>query len=129
MSKRRIHGFRDSDKIVLDLTKQEIILLDSAFRNGKSVAWPRNMFANSIMLATDSLKLFIESTKERSFFEKSNARKYFFFSTPVFFRDNTLAVFRLVEMYGPSSGYDLLFFYQKKANNWEQYMHVYSGAW
>jgi hypothetical protein len=55
--------------------------------------------------------------------------EYFLFSPPVFFRNNTLAVFRLCELYYPVAGYDLLYFYEKRNEKWGQILLIHAGAW
>jgi hypothetical protein len=128
--RKRIEGYKDTAKVVLTLSKSDIKSLDSAFKNAKTVVWAQNMFKNSLMLTTDSLMaIFSDTNRGRPYFEKNYSKKYFLFSKPVFIRGNTLAALRLVELYYPVAGNDLLYFYQKKSGEWQQYMIVYLGAW
>jgi hypothetical protein len=125
----RIKGLRDTTKVVLRLSDREIKSLEVALKKEKRIAWLTNMFENSIMIKEDSIRSLFNPNKGRAYFEKHFAKKYFYFSKPVFIRNKPIAIFRVAEMYGPTAGNDLLYFYQKTAGNWKQYMVVQLGAW
>jgi hypothetical protein len=127
--KGKLAGYNDTVKTTLSLSKREIKYIDSEFNTIKPVAWNQNMFENSVMITKDSLEIFYDGLKGPKYFQNHFAKKYFLFSKPVFIRNNSVAIFRLYEMYGPSSGYDLLYIYQRAADKWQQLMLIYMGAW
>jgi hypothetical protein len=129
VKKRKIHGYKDTTKVILELSKKEIEYLDQGFKNTKKNLWRENMFENSLRINQDSIKIFSDSTKGHLYFRKNFGEKYFLFSPPVFFRNNTLAVFRLCELYYPVAGYDLLYFYEKRNEKWGQILLIHAGAW
>jgi len=125
--KGKLEGYFDTAKVSLNLKRSEIRFLDKEFKKDSTFAWVAKMFNNSLVTPYDStnhyrLKFMKEQTEIKN-------KKYFHFSRLVYLRDNSLAVFRMAEMYGYSAGYDYLFFYQKVDNNWKRYMKVYMGAW
>ena len=125
VSKRgRLNGYFDTTKVYLHLRKSEIRFLDKAFKKDSTFSWPANIFSNSIMMSLDSVHHY-----QLKFLKAQKEKRYFYFSRIIYFRDNSLAVFRLADMYGNSAGYDYLFFYQKIDNKWKHYMRVYMGAW
>ena len=127
VSKRgSIEGYLDTTKVILHSQKNEIRFLNKEFKKDTSFAWAANMFHNSVMTSLDSanyyrLKLMNEQAGKKD-------KRYFHFSRIIYFRNYSLAVFRLAEMYGFSAGYDYLFFYQKVDNEWKRYMKVFMGA-
>lgn len=130
VSKNKIVGFKDTTKVVFKLSKSEIKFIDKEFKKIQRIAWNPNMFANSLMIAGDSiLKIFSDAAEGKEFLEKNFAKNYFLFSQPVYFRNGSFAVFRLIELYRPVEGYDLLYFYHNIEGKWQQYMMAYLGAW
>jgi hypothetical protein len=125
--KGTLYGYSDTTKVSLYLQKSEIRFLDREFKKESSFTWGANMFTNSIRIPLDSVNHYLRKLIK----DQANIRykRYFHFSHPVYFRNGSLAVFRLAEMYGYSSGYDYLFFYQKVDNEWKCYMKVGMGAW
>lgn len=122
-----IEGYLDTTKVTLHLQKNEIRFLDKEFNKNAHFAWTANMFNNSILTPLDSAyyyrrKLMKEQTNKKE-------KRYFHFSRVTYFRNNSLAVFRVAEMYGYSAGNDYLFFYQRAGNVWKRYMKVDKGAW
>jgi len=123
----KLEGYFDSTKVTLKLGRNEIRFLDNAFKRDSTFSWKPGLFDHSLMITHDSVNKwqprFMPDQKDK----KDN--KYFCFSRIVYFRNNTMAVFRLTEMYGFSAGYDYLFFYKKEENQWKRYMRVNLGAW
>lgn len=122
--KGRLDGYSDTTKVSLYLQKSEICFLDKEFKKDSTFSWIANMFNNSLMTSLDSVNHY-----RLNFMKEQKDKRYFHFSRIVYFRSNSLAVFRLAEMYGYSAGNDYLFFYQKTGNEWKRYMKVYMGAW
>ena len=125
--KGKLEGYFDTTKVSLKLARNEVRLLDKEFKKDSTLAWTANMFDNSLMTTYDSVNKYrLKFMKEQK--EKKDKR-YFLFSRIVYFRNSSIAVFRLAEMYGYSAGYDYLFFYQKVNSEWKRFMKVYMGAW
>lgn len=125
--KGRLDGYSYTTKVSLYLQKNEIRFLDKEFKKDSTFSWIANMFNNSLMTSLDSVNHYrLNFMKEQ---KDKKDKRYFHFSRIVYFRSNSLAVFRLAEMYGYSAGNDYLFFYQKTDNEWKRYMKVYMGAW
>jgi hypothetical protein len=120
----RLEGYFDTTKVSLHLQKSEIRFLDKEFKKDSTFSWSANMFNNSLMMSLDSVNHY-----RLKFLKEQKDNRYFYFSRIIYFRSNSLAVFRLAEMYGHSAGYDYLFFYQKTANKWKRYMKLDMGAW
>jgi hypothetical protein len=125
--KGKLYGYFDTSKVSLKLERNEIRYLDKEFKKDSTFAWAANMFNNSVITSYDSAdqyrRKYLNEQKE-----KKNKR-FFLFSRIVYFRNNSIAVFRLAEMYEYSAGYDYLFFYRKIDGDWKRYMKVYMGAW
>ena len=127
LKKWELYGYFDTTKVSLHLQKSEIRYLDKEFKKDSSFTWTANLFKNSVMTPLDSANYYRHRLmKEQT---NKNNKRYFHFSRILYFRSNSLAVFRLAEMYGYSSGNDYLFFYQMAAGEWKRYMKVYMGAW
>ena len=125
--KGKLDGYFDTTKISLNLNKSEIHFLDKEFKKDSTFSWTANMFGNSVITSYDSAFFYrLKFMKEQ---KGKKDKRYFHFSRIVYFRNNSIAVFRLAEMYGYSAGYDYLFFYQANTNQWKRIMKVYMGAW
>ena len=130
VKKRKFTGYKDTTKITLSLSKKEIEFLDHSFKTSKVASWKQNMFENSVLVSGDSIKkIFSDKTKSLPFFHKNFGVKYFLISPPIFFRNNTLVIFRICELYYPVAGYDLLYIYEKRNSSWHQLMFIHTGSW
>ena len=125
--KGKLDGYFDTTKVSLNLKRSEIRFLDKEFKKKSAFVWPANMFDNSLMTTYDSVNKYrLKFMKEQ---KGKKDKRYFHFSRIVYFRNSSIAVFRLAEMYRYSAGYDYLFVYQKVDSEWKRYMKVYMGAW
>lgn len=124
VKKGKLDGYFDTIKVSLNLERNEIRFLDKEFKKDSSFAWTANMLNNSLMTTYDSV-----NNHRLAFTNEQKDKRYFHFSRIVYFRNNSIAVFRLAEMYHYSAGYDYLFFYQKVDGKWKCYMKVNMGAW
>ncbi|MDF2188096.1 hypothetical protein [Paraflavitalea sp. CAU 1676] len=126
-SKGFITGYLDNTKVVLRLKKDEIKWLNREFKKETDLVWPAHMFANSVRTSSDSIEYY-----QQKLLPSENGKKYkryFRFSRVVYFRDSSMAVFRLSEMLDASGGFDYLFFYQRNDDGWKRYMKAPMGAW
>ncbi len=127
VQKGSITGYLDTIRVSLNLTKNEVRFIDRQFKVKSHFSWKENMFENGIMASIDSVNRIRLKIKQSLSYKKSVS--YFQFSRIIYLRNNTLALFRLAQMYGPSAGYDHLFFYMRQGNEWKRYMKVDLGAW
>ncbi len=124
-----ISGYYKEQKTRIALKRSELKLINSQFKIKNRFVWPSNMFANSFRISLDSIQNIFAESGSPVFSEKYQTRRFFLFTEPVFIRNKTIAVFRLAEMFGRSSGNDLFYFYKKSNGVWRHYMVCGLGAW
>jgi len=124
LSGRKIHGFIDSQKITLKLGNNETLFLKREFKKDSTFKWNPNLFKSSIRTSLDSMEITLDKFRLN---EKN--KRCFLFSRPIFFRNNTLMIFRLSEFFTKRGGNDYMFIFKKIKGYWYQYMKIYSGSW
>jgi hypothetical protein len=125
----KVEGFKGQTKAVMKFTRKDVQHIDREFRRKRVVKWQDALFPNSVRINQDTLLLLSKNASSHAYFKQNFANKYFFFSQPVFIRNGTVAILRVVEMVEPSAGYDLLYIYTRKQGKWKQQMHILTGAW
>jgi hypothetical protein len=122
-------GYIGQTEVKMQFKKAEIDSIDNAFKNTKAVKWEDSLFPNSVRITQDTLLLLGKNADSHKYFKNHFSNKYFYISQPVFARNGTVAIFRLVELVRPVDGFDFLFIYVKHQKRWEQKMLIHAGAW
>jgi hypothetical protein len=123
-----ISGRNDTLKVSFCLSKNELRFLDQEFKKSIPHQWKINMFTKSIRTSNDSIN-FWNKIRSSHIFNPKTDNRYFHFSRILYIRNNSIALFRLAEMYNHSSGYDYIFIYIKKEHGWGRLMSIVMGAW
>jgi hypothetical protein len=126
---RSLEGYKNQSKVKMKFTDKEVQHIDRKFKTQKAIEWKDALFTNSARINEDTLLLLLKDTSSRAYFRQHFGNKYFYISQPLYVRNETVAIFRVAEMVGPSAGYDLLYVYAKKKGKWEQQMLIHAGAW
>lgn len=122
-------GFFGRSVVSMKFSLNELRLIDKAMNAQERLKWPDTFFIKGLPITGDSLfSIFSHSDKGQSYFEKVYSRYYFYLSRPLFIRNNTLAIFRTLEMIHPSAGYDRLYVYEFHNGTWKQRMWIEEGA-
>lgn len=126
----------------LKLTRAERIYIYREMKKKSRIDLPADLFPLSRMMKTDSIIGQIETTvwttfdsirKESDLLAAEWARLHFhtwayFFTRPVFIRNNTVCVFYFM-YYLLSSGQDGIECYQKRNGKWKRVLTIGGGAW
>ncbi len=124
-----ISGRNDTLKVSFCLSKNELRFLDKEFKKNIPYQWQVDMFTKSIRTSRDSINFWKNKIKSSPGFNPKTDNRYFHFSRILYIRNNSIALFRLAEMYNHSSGYDYIFIYIKNEHCWGRLMSINSGAW
>lgn len=124
-----VSGRKDTSKVSFCLSKNELRFLDKEFKKRISNQWKVDMFTKSIRTSRDSINFWKNNIRSSHSFNPQTDSRYFRFSRILYIKNNSIALFRLAEMYDHSSGYDYIFIYIKKENAWRRLMAIDSGAW
>lgn len=124
-----ISGKNDKSKVSFCLSKNELHFLDKEFKKRIPYQWKVDMFTKSIRTSEDSISFLKNKIGSSHIFNAQTDSRYFYFSRIIYIRNNSIALFRVAEMYNHSSGYDHIFVYIKKENSWERLMSIGMGAW
>jgi hypothetical protein len=124
-----VSGFLGRSAVSMKFSSVELRLIDKAMATQKREKWPDSLFTNGLLITHDSLvSVFSHTDKGQPYFEKVFSRYYFYFSGPLLLRNNTLAIFRTLEMIHPSAGYARLYIYEHQDGRWKQKMWIQEGA-
>jgi hypothetical protein len=128
---RRIDGFVDPAKGIkgsIILSKADLRQADKQNHFQSSKQWPELFFPNSVRLSIDSLSSFMNYQMSDDFQKNRKYKWYYFFSQPVFLKNGTIAIFRLVELIRQVAGNDLIFVYVKDRQSWNRKLIVWTGS-
>lgn len=118
--KRIVTDIGNATNDTLTLTSKEIKFLKRQLVKAKGKIWSLHLFTNSKRIPVDSTE---------SFLKKNQSEKLYFFSNPIFIRNNNVSLFYLVRLccggiYGPVD----LSFYKKTEDGWQSWIKIFSGA-
>jgi hypothetical protein len=110
-------------------SKKELKYIDRQIILKNSIQWPDHLLPNSIRITSDSILNFLSNQTSSEYLKDHKDKWYYFFSEPIFIRNNTVAIFRLAEMINPSAGNDLMFVYLRIDETWTRKMTIWVGSW
>jgi hypothetical protein len=137
----KLVAWSKKDSIVLTAKEQKYLL--KQIKNQKTFIWPDSLFENSKRIEFDSLQPFLKSANwlyyttinklklqgDTVLYKQLESPCVFSFTKPIYFRNNTLCIFNMIQMFSHSSGYSDSFLYKKINNEWVRSIVFTSGAW
>lgn len=110
-------------KEFLVLTKSERQYINNQIDEMTGKKWPEKLFKNSRMLNKDSLKTLYDSLGRRTDNNNYNTGHYGF-SKPIFFRNNTLCIFRMYYYCGVLCAHGETVIYIKENRTWTKWLSI-----
>jgi hypothetical protein len=128
--KKTLKGFeaiRSRKQTTLGLTQKELQSLDQQAKGQTRIQWKEEIIPNSKRLTKDILDTIIYNNRWRDE-KKEKPVHYYYFSQPIYTRNNTLLMFHVWDMIGHSAGYTLFFVYQLEREDWKHKLVMSTGA-
>ncbi|MFD2919010.1 hypothetical protein ACFS6H_04750 [Terrimonas rubra] len=128
--KKTLHGvetIRVNKKNSLALTKKELKSLDQQAKQAAPVLWPEDMMPDSRRVTRDTINSIAYQNRWRDG-EKEKPVHYYYFSQPIYTRNNTLLMFYVYDMINYSAGYTFLFVYRLEKEGWKHRLAISTGA-
>lgn len=128
--KKTLHGveaIRGNKKTSLALTKKELKSLDQQAKKSARVLWPQDMMPGSRRVTRDTINSIAYHNRWRDG-KKEKPVHYYYFSQPIYTRNNNLLMFYVYDMINHSAGYTFLFVYQLGKERWKHRLVIWTGA-
>lgn len=122
-----VEAIRGNKKTSLALTKKELKSLDQQAKKSARVLWPQNMMPGSRRVTRDTINSIAYHNRWRDG-KKEKPVHYYYFSQPIYTRNNTLLMFYVCDMIDDSAGYTFLFVYQLESEGWKHRLVIWTGA-
>ena len=97
------------------LTNDELTYLNAQLELTDHFHWEQRLFKNAKIIPFDTLR------HQRLY------GQYWFFSKPIFIRDNSICLFYYIFYCGNTCGHSQLAFYRWRNNKWTKWIHVIGG--
>lgn len=120
LSKGRVWDL-ESRKYVLRLSRKERRSIDEEVLKQRSLVWSDNLFPQSELITLGSGESYIRGHPSRHVYQ---------FTSPIFFRNNSLALILIKHYYpGNQKGYEEIVFYRKQGAVWRRIALVKRDEW